>query len=524
MSEAAQSDLENRVLVLAPTGRDAANSKAVLGKAGLACTVCRDILEVCREIEAGVGCILLTEEALTLDQASCLVETLRKQPPWSDLPLLLLTRGGPESRVAVRAMQTLGNVLLLERPVRMLTLVTAVRAALRARTRQYENRQHLAELRAADRRKDEFLAMLAHELRNPLAPVRNALGIMQMPNVPADVLAQAREMTQRQISQMSRLIDDLLEVSRVSRGRIELKKEPVDLAAVLARAVEAALPAVNARRHELKLALPRHPLPLQADAARLEQVFVNLLTNAAKFTPPGGRIEVTAESEGDTALVRVRDTGIGIASDLLPRIFDLFVQAEQGPDRAQGGLGIGLTLVKSLVELHGGRIEARSDGPGNGSEFLVRLPGLLSDSAQGGQRAAPSATVRALPQRILVVDDNKDAAESLAILLRLQGHHVRIANSGSEALPAAEALQPDVVFLDIGLPGMDGYETARRMRRQASGGRMLLVALTGYGQDEDRRRSHEAGFDHHLVKPADLAAVQKILADLETQRTSEAKG
>jgi signal transduction histidine kinase/ActR/RegA family two-component response regulator len=523
MNEADHGNPESRVLVLAPTGRDATNSKALLGKAGLACTLCRDLPELCREIEAGVGSVLLTEEALTLDRGRCLVEVLLRQPPWSDLPIVLLTHGGPESRAALGAMQTLGNVLLLERPVRMLTLVTALRAALRARARQYETREHLAGLRAADRRKDEFLAMLAHELRNPLAPVRNALRIMQMPNAPPNVLAQARELTERQIGQMSRLVDDLLEVSRVSRGKIELKKETVDLAAVLTRAVEAALPAVNARRHELKLALPRHAVLLDADPARLEQVFVNLLTNAAKFTPHGGRIEVTAEHEGDRAVVRVRDTGVGIAADLLPRIFELFVQAEQGSDRTEGGLGIGLTLVKSLVELHGGSIVARSAGPDQGSEFHISLPGVVSEAASAGQRAASAEPLRVPPQRILVVDDSKDAAESLALLLQLQGHQVRTANSGGEALPVAETLQPNVVFLDIGLPGMDGYEVARRMRGQPSGGRMLLVAVTGYGQDEDRRRSREAGFDHHLVKPADLAAVERILADVPLARSPMAK-
>jgi CheY-like chemotaxis protein len=300
-------------------------------------------------------------------------------------------------------------------------------------------------------------------------------------------------------------------VARVNQGKIRLDREPTDLGAVVMRAVEASLPIINSRQHHLKLSLPRQPLLLSADPARLEQVFVNLLTNAAKYTTPGGNIEVSAALEGDTAIVRVRDSGVGIAPSLLPCIFDLFVQAEQGAERSQGGLGIGLTLVKSLVELHGGTVEARSDGPGCGSEFIVRLPSARDETAT--ERQAAAAHVQAVrPRRILVVDDSQDQADSLALLLRLRGHEVSIVNDGTKAVATAADFRPEVVLLDIGLPGMDGYEIARRIRRQGEGSSPLLIAITGYGQQEDRRRSAEAGFDHHLVKPPDPEALQRLIA------------
>ncbi len=511
MSEPDRTDLEHRLLVVAPTGKDASSTKAVLGKAGLACALCRDIVELCREMKAGAGALLLTEEALALDKASCLVEELGKQPRWSDLPILLLTRGGPESRAALRAMETLGNVILLERPVRMSTLVTAARTALRARARQYENRDHLAKLHEADQRKDQFLAMLAHELRNPLAPVRNALQILRRPDVPAQIVAHAQEITERQVCHMARLIDDLMEVARVNQGKIQLKKEPMDLAAVVTRSVELTLPTINSRHHQVTLALPKEPLFLIADAARLEQVFVNLLTNAAKYTPPGGKIDVLARAESANATVQIRDTGVGIAPELLPHIFDLFVQAEQGPERTQGGLGVGLTLVKSIVELHGGSVEAQSAGPGCGSEFIVHLPGVKYGTTGLGQSGRPSATPQVPPKRVLVVDDNQDAADSMAFLLKFSGHDVITANDGVAAMATAVAFHPEVVLLDIGLPGMDGFEVARRIRGQEKGRDVLLIALTGYGQEEDRRRSAAAGFDHHLIKPIDLETLQRLL-------------
>jgi PAS domain S-box-containing protein len=368
-------------------------------------------------------------------------------------------------------------------------------------------------LREADHHKDEFLAMLAHELRNPLAPIRNALHIMNQPGAGGEMVQQVRDMAERQVQHMARLLDDLLDVSRISRGRIELRREVVGVAAVVSRTVEAVRPLMEERRHELTVALPARPLQVEADSARLEQVLTNLLNNAAKYTEAGGHIWLTAGREGGEAVLRVRDTGIGIAPDMLPRIFDLFVQAERRLDRSQGGVGIGLTLVKKLVELHGGRIQASSDGLGRGSEFVVRLPAPSEWPAQQKARAAGTTAEVELPRRrVLVVDDNQDAAESLAMMLRLAGQDVLTAYEGRSALTQAQGFRPEVVFLDIGLPGMDGYEVARRLREQQSPEKPLIVAVTGWGQEEDRRRCYEAGFDGHLVKPVEPELLRQFLA------------
>ncbi len=513
MSESDRAELERRVLVLAPTGRDGANSQAVLGRAGVACAVCRDVDELCREIAAGAGAVLVTEEALSLNRAGRLAEVLRGQPPWSDLPVVALTRGGPDSPAALRAMETLGNVVLLERPVRVSTLLTAVRTALRARARQYESRSLLAQLKEADRRKDEFLAMLAHELRNPLAPLRNALYIVRQRGPERRAVSrQAWDLMDRQIGHLVRLVDDLLDVSRITRGRVELRKEVIDLAEVATRAVEAARPLIDARRHRLTYEGPPEPVRVEADPVRLTQVIGNLLNNAAKYTDEGGRITLTVGREVREAVVRVRDTGTGIPPEMLPAVFDLFTQAERTLDRAQGGLGIGLTLVRSLVEMHGGTVQVFSAGVGAGSEFVVRLP-ALAGAVEGGAGPGPGVAAAVTPRRILVVDDNVDSAESLALLLRLAGHRARTAHNGPGALAAARDFRPEVVLLDIGLPGMDGYEVARRLREWADGERVLLVAQTGYGQEDDRCRSRQAGFDAHLIKPVDPSVLQALLAD-----------
>jgi PAS domain S-box-containing protein len=368
-----------------------------------------------------------------------------------------------------------------------------------------ENARLYAELREADRRKDEFLAMLAHELRNPLAPIRNALHVLKQPAADATMMRQVRDMAERQVQHMARLLDDLLDVSRISRGRIELRRERIDVAAILGRSVEAVRPLVEERRHELTVSLPGGKVEVDADPTRLEQILTNLLNNAAKYTDSGGHIWLSAAQVGGEVALRVRDTGVGIAPDALPHIFDLFVQAERRLDRSsQGGVGIGLTLVKRLVEMHGGRIEASSAGPGQGSEFVVRLPLARPQPPEGTPRPAGQEIAADLPpRRVLVVDDNQDAADSLAVLLRLAGQDVQVAYDGAAALSLARSFRPEVVFLDIGLPGMDGYEVARRLREHLDGQKTVLVAVTGYGQDEDRRRSRDAGFDFHMVKPAE---------------------
>jgi PAS domain S-box-containing protein len=377
-----------------------------------------------------------------------------------------------------------------------------------------ELRRRAEELIGADRRKDQFLAMLAHELRNPLAPIRNAVELMRQVETMDPTFQPSREMVERQVKHLARLVDDLLDVSRITQGSIRLRKEVVDLGATVQRAVEGARPLIESRAHELTLDLPREPIRLEADATRLEQIVSNLLDNAAKYTMPGGRIWVSAAREGEEAIVRVRDTGIGVPPDVLDRVFEPFVQSEGSLARSEGGLGVGLTLVRSLVEMHGGRVEAHSPGLGQGSEFIVHLPARLPVEAAV---PAPQPATAAAPSRglkVLVVEDNIDAAESLATLLRLWNHEVTVVHDGRSALDAARDQHPEVVLLDIGLPGLDGYQVARHLREDVGLDHALLVAMTGYGQPEDRRRSHEAGIHHHFVKPVEPMVLRNLLAGL----------
>jgi PAS domain S-box-containing protein len=407
-------------------------------------------------------------------------------------------------------------------------------------------------LKEADRRKDEFLATLAHELRNPLAPIRSSLQLLKLPGADPAIQQRAREMMERQLHHLVRLVDDLLDVSRIMRGKIELRTGVVALEVVVARALETAQPLIEAQRHTLVLALPPRPLAVNADPIRLAQVVGNLLTNAAKYTEPGGHIWLSVERSGSDALVRVRDDGIGIAPDMQARIFDLFTQADHSTARAQGGLGIGLTLARNLIEMHHGSVEVRSEGLGTGTELIVRLPVLPDelvrpDEPAGAPPAGPERCAPGDPRpddrvdgkpaespsespverrsgthgRILVVDDNTDAAEALAMLLELYGYELAVAGSGMAALDMIPRYRPDVIFLDIGMPGMDGYEVARRLRALPAGKSAYLIALTGWGQAEDRRRTREAGFDRHLIKPVAPDEVRALLAEvLESRRAA----
>jgi len=375
-----------------------------------------------------------------------------------------------------------------------------------------ETQEQAAVLADLHRRKDEFLAMLSHELRGPLAPIMNAVHILRLQKTENRLQRQARTVIERQVGQLTRLVDDLMDVSRITTGRVRLHKERVVVSGIVKRAVETARPLLDQRRHELTVSLPPQPIWLNADAARLEQVIVNLLTNAGKYTDEGGHIGLTVQQEGDECVLRLRDTGVGIAPELLPRIFDLFTQAERSLDRSQGGLGIGLALVQRLVELHQGTVEAFSV-LGQGSEFVVRLPVALAAELQPSA-ATEIAEPIGRPLRVLVVDDNVDTAQTLALLLEESGHDVRMGHDGPTALKVAHAFLPNVVLLDIGLPGLDGYEVAKRLRQQSVLPNVVLVAMTGYGQDTDRQRSQDAGFDHHLVKPANFDKVQQILASV----------
>jgi PAS domain S-box-containing protein len=379
-----------------------------------------------------------------------------------------------------------------------------------------ERREAVEALQEADRRKDEFLALLAHELRNPLAPLRNGLQVMRLASGDAKVVAKTRDMMDRQLSHMVRLIDDLLDVSRISLGKMELRRSRVLLADVVSSAVETARPALEAAGHELTVSLPPELVPLDADVTRLAQVFGNLLNNSAKYTERGGRIWLTARRDGDQVRVTVQDTGIGIPASALPNIFDMFSQVDRSIERSTGGLGIGLALVKGLVEMHGGTIQAESPGEGEGSTFTVRLPVLidrtespLGEPAEGADSAAGSK------RRILVVDDNRDSADSMALMLQLLGNEIRTAHDGLEAVELAEQFRPQVILMDIGMPRLSGYEATRHIREQPWGRDMTIIALTGWGQDTDRAKSREAGCDSHLVKPIDLADLEKLLAGLQ---------
>lgn len=385
-------------------------------------------------------------------------------------------------------------------------MLHASEAKLRDQTRRLEE---------ADQRKNEFLAMLAHELRNPLASIRSVLELLKTApeELPPVELRSIRDILDRQVSQLTRLVNDLLDTARITQGRIELHKMPVALADVIAQAIEASRPVIDMREHELTVSLPPKPLWLQADPARLVQVLTNLLNNAAQYMDTGGPIWLLAEPEGGTVIIKVIDRGIGIPADILPRVFELFTQANPPLHRPQGGLGLGLALVRKLVEMHGGSVQAFSEGPGRGSMFMVRLPILASDKAP-----KPAATPPRTPgsvasaQRILIVDDNKDLGDSLALLLRRHGHDVRVVGDGESALAAIPSYNPEVVFLDIGLPGIDGYEVARRLREDPHRAAMRLVALTGYGQEDDVQRITAAGFDLHMLKPVRLEDLQAALS------------
>jgi signal transduction histidine kinase len=374
------------------------------------------------------------------------------------------------------------------------------------------------QLREADRRKDEFLAFLAHELRNPLAPIVNAASILRLKVADDPELNWCREVIERQAGQLTRLVDDLLDVSRITRGNITLRREPTSIEAIVATAVETCRPIIDLRRHDLSIRIPKRPPVVEGDPARLTQIVANLLSNAAKYQDEDGRIEIIVETEGTDAVVTVKDDGIGIAPEMLPLVFDLFSRVAGAQHRTDDGLGIGLALVKKLTELHGGTIEASSEGLRKGSRFVVRLPRLNGpERPVASNPKGASAAVGASPLRILVVDDNRDSAESLAMLLSLSGHHVTVAHDGARALELAVDERPAVVFLDLGMPGMDGYEVCRRARGLGLSD-ARIVAVSGYGQERDRRRSEAAGFDGHLVKPIELDEIVKVLAHHATRR------
>lgn len=506
---------DTRVLVLAPTAKDFELLQPIFARHLIDGISCANLELACAELDAdGGGVLIVSEEALAYDKV--LADWLERQPPWSDLPILILARPGVDSSAVTSVVQQRGNATILERPMRVATIVSSVQSALRARSRQYqirellaENEKSEAELRANDRRKDEFLAILAHELRNPMAPISNGLQILNLAFDEDPETAAIGQMMQRHVDNMKRLVDDLLEVSRVTRGELDLRLGQVELTAIINTAIESSQPLLAASQHRLNVSLPRNPIYLQADAVRLAQVVSNLLNNAAKYTPANGDITLSVDSTDPEIVIRVSDNGVGIPLDLQPKIFDMFMQVDRNRNAAQGGLGIGLTLVKRLVELHGGSIEVASEGPDTGSQFTLRLP---RGTAAKATATPVSKAGRDLSRvNILIADDNKDAADSLGLLLGHFKANVQVTYGGKSALKALELFQTHAAILDIGMNDMDGIEVARRIRGHDGGKEILLIALTGWGQQQDILNTKQAGFDHHLTKPVDFDQLLKLL-------------
>jgi signal transduction histidine kinase/CheY-like chemotaxis protein len=498
-----------RILILAPTGRDAQLTRNALREAGLRAEAMPDIDTLCTEIEGGAGTALVTEEALNNAAMQCLREVLERQPAWSDLPLLVFT-SQPSAELTVRSFEQLGaraNIIMIERPIRVKTMISAAQAALRARRRQYEVRELVEELQQRLEERDHFLAMLSHELRNPLAAMTLAVDSVDGEH------SNERAILQRQTRHLAKLVDDLLDIARVTTDKIALHMTAVDLADVVEHCVESSRARAEARQHRLTMQLGAAHAVVRGDAVRLEQVVSNLLSNAIKYTPPGGEIAVLLEMDGDDAVLRVRDNGKGIAPEMLTRVFDMFMQGDVALDRTEGGMGIGLTLVKKLVHLHHGTVRAYSRGRGSGSEFVVRLP-LSKEALTRAVTPKPAAAPAPAPaRRILVIEDNPEIRDLLRIKLRKLGHEVDSAEDGTKGLEKLLAAPPEIALVDIGLPGINGYEVARRAR-EAVGPNVYLIALTGYGQAEDKKKALEAGFDVHLTKPADFIDLQNMLAQM----------
>jgi len=507
--------VESRVLVLPPTKADGVITSRVLSDAGITVEICHTADDIGRELRRGAGALVITDDSSRRDALADLRRLLELQPSWSEMPILVLARSDSPRLDELR---TVPGVVLLERPVHVRSMVSAVQAALRARLRQYELRDQLEQTRAANRElqgqaraKDDFLATLSHELRNPLSALTTAAHLLDREDIDtkADVLA--RQIVKRQTSLMSRLLDDLLDVSRITRGKLEIRKTPIEVSAIIESAIETVQPWFNRKGHAVSVNVPELDVIIEADPVRLAQVLANLLTNAAKYTEPQGRIELSVHHEDEVVEFRVRDNGIGIPQENHAEIFKMFAQLSPAIERSEGGLGIGLALAKGLVELHGGSIAVASEGKGRGSEFTVRIP--------IAQAAAPAVTsVReAVDEKgtkkceLILADDNADALQSLAMLLEMEGHTVRAASDGATALSLAQQKMPDVMLLDIGMPGLTGYDVASKVRQLRDGDAVMLIALTGWGQPADRERASKAGFDHHLTKPIDHDALAELL-------------
>ena len=497
--------------VVSPNETDAELALAILREHGIAARVSGSLLDAARSLDEATGCLVIVEEALVAEELPALREACSHLPPWADLPLVLVAREpGALAALATRLFPDSGNVTLLGRPLGPATLVSAVQMGLRASVRQREVGELLAARDEAVRLRDEFLAMLAHELRNPLAPMRHALEIMQRQKIDNPLLQQCAGILDRQVSHIVRMVDDLMDVARLERGKVMLQRSRVDLNRVVAAAIETCLGPAQARGHGVAAHFDAAELPVDADEVRLEQIVCNLVNNAIKFTAQPGEIRVETAREGDEALVAIEDRGVGFEPAAASALFTPFLQMNPTLARTGGGLGIGLTIVQRLAELHGGSVSASSPGPGRGARFVVRLP--LATEAMPAHAPAKSEARAKERLRVVLIEDNADIRASLGALLGLLGHEVRAAADGPGGMDLMRTALPDVALIDIGLPGASGYEVAELIRRSFPKRRMRLIALTGYGQAADRERAVAAGFDAHLLKPVSADVLERELA------------
>jgi len=510
---------DKRVVICVESAQDADRIISLLDSLNIEAVTCANYSALCSQVTQGAGAIIISGSHI-LQRASDLFSALHNQPAWSSIPTIVIT---DESAYAALPEDLPAGVTFLEQPVRIKTLASIIRIALNARHNQYlvrnllNERESLVELlRNEAKMKNEFLATLAHELRNPLAPIRTGLQIIRMSS-PNNTTVKTLEMMDRQVRHLVRLIDDLLDISRITRGKLEIRKQKVSLHSLLSDAVEASKPLIDAGHHTLTIAEPQELITLDVDPTRIAQVISNLINNAAKYTPPGGIITLTARHTDDTIQIEVKDNGIGLSAEMLTKVFDMFSQVETSTALSQDGLGIGLSLARRLAEMHEGTVEATSAGPGKGSSFTLTLPYRATthtNAAQPAQATPPKPTYCGKTHRVLVVDDQVDIAQSFRELLLLLGQDTRTAYNGPEALQTAQEFKPELVFLDIGLPGMTGYEVAKTLRTQEDTHHATLIAVTGWGDEQNIALATQAGFDRHLTKPVDPHEIEKILERL----------